>query len=537
MLDQAQYLRRTATSAGKLCLWLFAAIITIAALNRSALDALQPLRGFWGNQDGGDQLNYAIYIAHGKNYFTNPDQLPMLLPQTPGLYPLVLSPFVRDFGPSLAYGNILGLGCFVVTLITVGYVAKQASGEWTAIPIAISVILGMKRVSATLAWNRPDSLALALGALSVGFLIKAIVEEEEKNHLRMSLIVISALLVVLATSTKQLAVAIGVGAIAFLLITGRAKAAAIYCSTSAGLGLAIVLFLEYITRGGFLLNLWTLTNAMTRFSMFHWIQNCGLVACGYIAAIMITFGLVIRNRINSGRLTSGPAQEALLAITISTGLMGVGTCWHIGGGMQYLSYSIVTLSMLNGAIFSKYLSKNREERGSLIKSSLAVCCILFQVIVDVELPFKTLKENWFCTPFEERDVYKNLNVIVKELQILKGPMFFDRLPGLGLKLNRPIEVETSALSRIRERGLWNPSVLKRAFNGGKWRYVVRLSDSQALFLGMSDFENILTERYEQIRVYPLVQLEHSRVNVSIWQQRTSRGTGDVSGCNAEDLQD
>ena len=156
-----------------LIIWLWGAGLAATAFAVGVLAATHWLYSFWGNQGGGgDQLNFALYLARGENYFTRPDTYPMLTPQFGGLFPLLLAPWVYAFGPKLLYGNILGVLSFAVTLAAVGLAAKICSGRYMSIPLAWGLLLTMRRVSDGYGWNRPDSLAAALVAVSLLCLLR-----------------------------------------------------------------------------------------------------------------------------------------------------------------------------------------------------------------------------------------------------------------------------------------------------------------------------------------------------------------------------
>jgi hypothetical protein len=460
------------------------------------------LYSFWGSQSGGDQLNFALYLARGENYFTRPDTYPMLTPQTPGLFPLLLAPWVRLFGPSLLYGNVLGVLSLLVTLAAVAYVGKTISGSWVSVPLGWGLLLGMKRVGEGFGSNRPDSLAAALIAVSLLCLIRYQHGRANAEQTRASLCA-AASLIVLAIFAKQLAVGMLVAVTLYFLLTKAWRDLATFLAVVAAVAVPALLLLQWLTHGGYLYNVLTLTKGMTVFSMDRWLRNCSLYTLGSavgLSLLAITAWRIVRSR----TLLHLPLR---MLVTIASVMLGAAyaTCWHTGGGLHYFIFPNAALAMVGGALAGTLADPARGR-------SMSWLWILFllasagQYAVNKVLPWKTLREAWPAPWSVRRPDLTQTERLFQRTRTLRGEVLFDRLTGIAVLQGRRVEVETSALPVLKRKGLWTSDQLLSDLRTGRWDYVVPLNldpGRPLVFLSDPQLDSALRQGYTCREVFPL----------------------------------
>jgi hypothetical protein len=504
-----------------LALWLWGGGLAISAVAASLATASHPLSSFWGDQFGGDQLNYASYMARGENIFTNLAHYPMLNPNTPGLFPLLLVPFVWLFGPSLLYGNLLGVACLLTTLGATAYVARKASRSWVAVPISWGILLGMHRVGSVLSWNRPDSLAAALTALSIAFLVRHEVREQE-GHIGRGDVIVAALFGVLAAFAKQLALPIMVGTVLYFALRRRWKALSTYVAVAAVSTISIVAVAMWFTAGGYLYSVWTLTYAMTTFSFIRWFSDCCLYSVGNLTGLVLLGFGVWTLRTSLSRVTG--LLTLLATVTI---IAGAATRWDTAGSLQYFVYGTVALAMAGGPLALGYSGKG--------SASIKRLCILFaalafaQPAINRVLPWRTLRESWTVPWHISRPDLAKTEKVFHETAGLQGEVFFDRLTGLAVLQGRPVQVEISVLGVLRARNLWNGSDLCSDFLRQRWDYVVVLNRAPGvplLLLSDSELDAAVRRRYRLLKTMPLDSPDGIVTpEVQIWQSELSQARG------------
>jgi hypothetical protein len=496
-----------------LFIWLWGGGLAMAAIAQSIGNTSHWLAGFWGIQEGGDQLNYALQIANGRNYFTVPNEFPMLAPLMPGLFPLLLSPFVKMFGPSLLYGNILGVACLVTTLSAVAYSVKRLSGSWLSVPVALSILLGMKRASVPMAWNRPDSLAIALAALAITFLLEAVrCDQTYKRALWWTCG--SAVAAVLAVFSKQQAAAIGIGVFIALLVLKERRLAALFSLMASVLGGGTVLILQSLTKGGYWYDIWVLTGGSAVFNAFHWARNCGLMALGNLVA-----GAVLCISLRKRQVWQGHLQQPLRAtacLLSCSAVVAVATAWHVGGSFQYFSFALLSLAFLGGISIPAHIHSVPPQCWKRL-TYVALALSAGQLLLNTISPFRTLHETWFRSDKDSRAILENACRLFDATRQLKGPVFFDRLTGIAVLQGRPVEVESSVLYVLHARGFWDTRVLESAFENKRWKYVVFFGGRQDLFLSVPIFDEILRRKYRCIARMPLVKSNGKDWDAQIWE--------------------
>jgi hypothetical protein len=502
----------------EILLWVWGLHLVAVVVASATLTAIHPLNGYLGTQGGGDQLNFAKYLAEGRNYFTRPSDYPMLTPQTPGLFPLLLAPLVRWFGPSLLYGNMLGLLSLLTTVAAISVAAYRASGASVSIPVSWILLLAMMRTSIIYSANRPDSLSAALAAISITLLV---IHETAQKRPRRELLVAAGLFGLSAIFARQLAASVFVGAILFFVLR-RAWRELCWFAIPAGLcGISSFLLLQALTDGGYWYNVWTLTRGMTSFQWLHWFRNAGLFSAGSF----VSLGLVILGAATAAwhRLKLPPGMVLLLIIACVAYGLALATCWHIGGSLNYFAYANAALAAAGGSI-AVFL---------LRRYPAALTVILLAAVLRTPLlsltPWSTLRADWPPLWSVRRVQLPRTERLYTATAKLPGEVLFDRMPGLALLQGRRVEVETSALTLLKQRGLWSPRVFAADLARGRWTYVVALNLNMAggevTFANDPDLDKALRSAYRKVATYPL-DSESSLMNAGaeIWAAGVGQST-------------
>jgi hypothetical protein len=400
----------------EIALWVWGLHLLAVVVASATLAATHPLHGYLGSQDGGDQLNFALYLAEGRNYFTSPTDYPMLTPQTPGLFPLLLAPWVGWFGPNLLYGNVLGLLSLMTTVTAISVAAFRASGASVSIPVSWILLLAMMRTSITYSANRTDSLSAALAAISIALLVT---HETAQERPRRGLLVAAGLFGLSAIFAKQLAASVFFGAILFFVLR-RAWRELYWFTFPAGLcGVGTLVLLQALTDGGFLYNIWTLTRGMTRFQWLHWFRNAGLFSAGSF----VSLGLVIFGAATTvwRRLKLPPGMFLLLTVACLAYGLALGTCWHIGGGLNYFAYANAALAAAGGSIAAFLLRRYRA-----VLTVILLAAVLRTPLLSLT-PWSTLRADWPPLWSVRQVQLPRTDRLYTATAKLSGEVLFDRL--------------------------------------------------------------------------------------------------------------
>jgi hypothetical protein len=499
-------------------IWLWGGGLAATALAVAVLGATHWLYWFWGNQaGGGDQLNYAVYLAHGENYFTRPDTYPMLTPDMPGLFSLLLVPWVYAFGPKLLYGNILGALSLAVTLAATAIAARTCSKRTISIPLAWGLLLSMRRIGDGYAYNRPDSLAGALVAVSLVCLLRneAKWAAARSNSIYLT---VGAVTAVLAIFSKQTALAMIAGTCVYFVMTKAVRELIRYIGASLLLGIPIVLIAQRLTGGGYLYNLVTIVGAMPEYSLAHWLRTNGLFILGNIGTLFLAgvgaYGL-IRRGIRRDPLSSLTVVTCVLTIFV------VGTCWHEGAGLNHFLFALFGLAVTGGIAAADWFSNpSRSQR------AVYTCFLLLtvgQVALNHLTPWRALKEMWPAPWSLGRPDLRKAERLFERTRRLEGEVLFDRLSGMAVLQGRRVEVEPASLAILKERKVWNPKVFLADLNRRRWRYIVATSlysDSPLVFFGDAELDAAFKHGYQCSEEFPLDIAPHVAPSAHLCRARS-----------------
>jgi len=462
-------------TVGSALLWAAACFVTGIIVLLAIARCREPLWGFWGIQSGGDQLVFAVHIARGISYFSKGDGYPMLFPQTPGLFPLLISPFVRLFGPKLLYGNILGALSLMTTLGAVAWAAISATRSKTAAALGWLVLLTMPRLADGYTWNRPDSLCAALVAVTIALLVKSQIAPAGRQR---RWILLSGVTTCFALFSKQLALPLGLAILFFFLVRRNSTNLIYYVSGLLAPSVLMLAVGEYFSHGAFLYDVLTMTHGMTTFSAHQWASNAGLFAVASIVWLVVA----LWDSARAMNQSVGPDDHAarvlpmLRTTTVVMLVFAFATCWHIGGSLNYFLNANVALAVLCAVVVpcSPVLKVPFCPHWSLVAALLVVALTGLQQLS----PWRTVRENWINMA-KENPHLPLTRAVYSATANLRGEVFFDRTTGLAALQGRDVEVETSALCYYRRRGLWHPDVLANDLRRGRWDYVLVLHPNAA----------------------------------------------------------
>jgi hypothetical protein len=111
-------------------------------------------------------------------------------------------------------------------------------------------------------------------------------------------------------------------------------------------------------------------------------------------------------------------------------------------------------------------------------SLAATLLALAQAGIQQLSPWRTTRENWVQMA-KQNPRLPLTEALYSATAKLRGEVLFDRTTGLAALQGRDVEVETSALSVYRARGLWHADVLANDLRRRRWDYVLVLGGNTA----------------------------------------------------------
>jgi len=238
---------------------------------------------------------------------------------------------------------------------------------------------------------------------------------------------------------------------------------------------------------------------MTHFDGLHWIRNCGLFSAGSFGALLaLTCGAAWLR--NGAFPRAAGLEQAVFVAAVMFGI-GVGTSWHNGGSLNYFAYATVGIAIAVGGVGGLWIRYTR-----VASTVLCVCLVGWPVLLTMVAPWSTLREAWPSPWKIKRPLMPRTEEAFRVTSGLHGDVLFDRMPGFAVLQDRRVEVETSALNALRERGFWDPSLLLSDLSRGKWNYVVALNlrpTAGFVFAGDELLDLALRKGYSYVVSLPL----------------------------------
>jgi hypothetical protein len=352
---------------------------------------------------------------------------PYTVSNYPPVYPLVLSPLGRLWGPAFWYGRLLSWLSVVAAAAFVGLILHAVTRDRVAAVIGGLALLAFPPVAYWSSLFRVDALALALSLGGVWLVVR-----RPAGRLTVPA---AALLLVAAIYTRQsYGVAAPLAACVWLgqaTSWGRALALA---ALTGGLGGGLFLALEVATGGGFSFNIVSANlNAYQAGSLAQYLTDVWTLMPLVLAAVAAFLLLAPWFRVPSWRLVAPYVLGAVVS-----GL----TIGKVGSNVNYLIELGAGVSLSVGAL----LAWQRPRRG--VHAAIALLLALDLALVVLASPYRTVTH----VRLKQREEARHLLDIVHRAP---GPVLADEDMGLLPLDGRPILFQPFEMTQLARAGRWD----------------------------------------------------------------------------------
>jgi hypothetical protein len=372
-------------------------------------------------------VDQAMRLASGQNiYRSDLSSPPYTVSNYAPLYPLLMAPFVALFGPSYLPGRIISLfstlasGVFLAQIVYIHSQDRLAAAVTTLLFLAIRYVVGWSPAA------RVDMLAMALSTAAL--YVVARWPATWRSLLG------SSLLLVAAIYTRQShGLAAPLAAFVWLLARDWRQAARM-AALVGGVGLALLLGLNALTRGGFCFNIVTANVNEFDWQRVRWWWR----DLRETASILLVLGGVAL------LLTPRRARTWPLLIPYLIGsFLSALTIGKIGSSINYLLELSAALCLAAGTLLA-WSRKHEWLRAFL----LVLLALQGGQLIKTTLhdPIEWLK--WRLRPAKELE---DLEWIV---QTAGGPVLADEFMGMLTLNSQPLYIQPFEVTQLANAGLW-----------------------------------------------------------------------------------
>ena len=352
---------------------------------------------------------------------------PYTVSNYPPVYPLVLSPFGRIWGPALWYGRVLSALGVVAASVFVALILISLTGNRIAALVGSLVLLAFPPVSYWASLYRVDALALAL---SLGGIWVAV----RWTGARLA-VPAAALLLVAAIFTRQsYGIAAPLAAAVWIGRTASWRRALALVGLIGVLGTALFVGLEVTTHGGFSLNIVTANlNEYQAGSLVQYVADVWTLMPLSLLAVA-TFLVVAP--------WAGSRSWWLVAPYVAGAVISGTTIGKVGSNVNYL----IELGAGGGLALGALLAWLKPRRA--IHAVLAVVLALDLALVVLASPYRTVTH----VRLKQRDEARRLLDVVHRAP---GVVLADEDMGLLPLDGRPIVIQPFEMTQLARAGRWD----------------------------------------------------------------------------------
>lgn len=295
------------------------------------------------DQGEGFELVDTLLFSQGQWPYLDTEVYPFYSSNYPPLFHVIAAPFVWFFGPSYAYGRLLGFLGTLVTAAAIG-LAVYRDGQHRL----IAVLSGLAFLASNTVYHigplfRQHMTMVMFETLAV--LVLAHANEIADSGQRRRRLILGLVLILAAGYTKQLAYATAIAALIFLFIRSPRRGV-LYGAGFAAVGAAIFLWINISTDGQ-----WWLQTITANVNTFYPHQTVGLFQLwfGLHGFLIVPAVLYVIYEFYFGRLSIYSLWFA--AATANSVLAGK---W--GAGDSYFATAIAALCILSGLFAARTLN-------------------------------------------------------------------------------------------------------------------------------------------------------------------------------------
>ena len=383
----------------------------------------------------GPLLDQAVRLANFQNIY-RPDlsHPPYTITNYPPLYILLQVPFVWLFGPAYWYGRLISWLSISAAATFLGLMLLTFTRSRLAALIGALTLLTMPYVAVWAPLYRIDSLALGLSLAGLFFIVRW-------PQARWSLL-ITALLLTAAVYTRQsYGLAAPLAAFVWLLSQRPRYRAFVFGAVMAGLGLSLLVLLNFLTNGGFFFNI--VTANINEFQLDLLTDYINEVTLRLPGLLLIATGFVLVGgwlRLDGWWLIAPYVVGATLsALTIG----------KIGSNVNYLLEFSAALSLVMGVAIIQVRSRPLLQAGFGLILALQVFLLLPGSI-----------NHWFIeSKVNQIAEHDQLLTLIKQAE---GQVLTDEHMGLLPLVGQPLYLQPFEVTQLARDGVWDQGPFLRS---------------------------------------------------------------------------
>jgi hypothetical protein len=377
-------------------------------------------------------VDQAMRLVNGQNiYRPNLAAPPYTISNYPPSYVLVLTPFVKLFGPNFGVGRTISLLCSLASATFLTLTVFTLTRDRIAAIITGLLFLTLPYVVYWSGLLRIDLLALACSTGGLYLLVRW-------PDMRWSLAAAGLCLVAAIYTRQSYALAAPVAAFFWLWTRDRRRAFGL-AALVGGLALMLFFALNVITRGGFYFNIVTAN-----------VNDFGADRLGWNLRRLrdATYGLLL---LGGAFLIFAPGRlrgwTLLVPYLIGAAFSGL-TIGKIGSNVNYFLELCAALSLIAGAL----IAWSRERRWLRI---VLMVLLTFQA---ARLMQTTLKDyaGGLRARRENVDQLRQLEEVVGAVD---GPVLADEYMGMITLQRRPLYLQPFEVTQLARAGVWDQTPL------------------------------------------------------------------------------
>jgi hypothetical protein len=385
-------------------------------------------------------VDQAMRLAAGQSiYRSDLSSPPYTVANYPPLYPLLMAPFVKLFGPNFWAGRVISLLSTLASAIFLARIVYTHSQDRLAAVITGLLLLAIPYVVGWSPFARVDMLALALS--TAGLYVVTRWPATRRG------LIVSALLLVAAIYTRQsYGLAAPLAAFVWLLAQDRQQARRLLSGRAlelagwvGGISLILFLVLNLLTRGGFFYNI--VTANVNEFDIEivkrHWRD---LREAASILLIIGGASLFLAPR----RVKTWP----LLIPYLIGACLSAATIGKIGSNVNYLLELSAALTLMAGSL----LAWCRERPWLRILMLILLTLQVGQLMrATLDGPVERMK--WRVNPGEE------LEDLEWTVETADDPVLADEFMGMLTLENRSLYIQPFEVTQLANAGQWDQTDL------------------------------------------------------------------------------
>lgn len=314
----------------RIILVIFLAVAVIIFLVKGIITVSVPFSLDYGE---GPLLEQAAKLVEGQTlYSTDVTEPPYTITNYPPLFMLMVSPFVKLFGPTLTAGRLISLLSTLATAVFLALIILNFTQDRLASVVTAVIFLACPFVVQWAGLMRVDMLALALSMAALYLLVRW-------PTARWNLIAAGLLLVAAIYTRQSYGLAAPLAAFVWLWRQERRRALLLLVLVG-GLGLLLFAGLNLMTQGGFFFNIIT-ANINTFSGLDYWLGE--LIRIVPILLALGGFFLILGWRLV-------PTMWSLLAAYLIGSLLTALTIGKIGANVNYFLELAAALALVAGTL-------------------------------------------------------------------------------------------------------------------------------------------------------------------------------------------